>query len=57
MRILIVILLVLNALAFAAVQGWLGDIGNAHQRGEGERAANALNPGLIQLDRESENRP
>ena len=56
MRILTILLLVLNAFAFAAIQGWLGDIGSARQRGDGARMADTLKPELIRLERETANR-
>ncbi len=46
LRFLLILLLVLNALAFAAVQGWLS---GATPRGEAERLGNQLNPERIQL--------
>ena len=45
-RFIVVILLLLNLLAFAAIQGWLG--GSA-PRGEPERLSNQLNPSLYQF--------
>lgn len=49
LRFLIILLLVLNALAFAAVRGWLG---NAPPAGEPERIAAQLHPERIRLARE-----
>lgn len=46
LRFLLILLLVLNALAFAAVQGWLG---SAAPRGEPQRLASQLNPERIRL--------
>ena len=49
LRFLIILLLILNALAFSAVFGWLG---NAPPAGEPERIASQLNPERIRLERE-----
>lgn len=46
LRFLFVLLLVLNALAFAAIRGWLG---SAAPGGEPERITNQLNPDQIRL--------
>jgi len=46
LRFLFVVLLALNALAFVAIQGWLG---TPVVRGEPERLANQLHPELIRL--------
>ena len=43
-RFIVVILLLLNLLAFAAIQGWLG---GSRPRGEPERLSNQLNPQAI----------
>lgn len=49
LRFLIILLLVLNALAFAAISGWLGD---APSGGEAARIAAQLDPERIRLTRE-----
>ena len=49
LRFLIILLLILNALAFSAVFGWLG---NTPPAGEPERIASQLNPERIRLERE-----
>ncbi len=49
LRFLIILLLVLNALALAAISGWLGD---APSGGEAARIAAQLDPGRIRLPRE-----
>lgn len=54
LRFLIILLLVLNALAFAAVRGWLG---NAPPAGEPGRIASQLHPERIRLAREDAPRP
>lgn len=46
LRFLFILLLALNALAFAAIQGWLG---TAAPQGERERISNQLNPERIEL--------
>jgi len=46
LRALAIVLILLNLLAFAALQGWLG---GAAPRGEPERLTNQLNPERIQL--------
>lgn len=45
-RFLFILLLALNALAFAAIQGWLG---TAPPQGERERISNQLNPERVRL--------
>lgn len=50
LRLLIILFLVLNALAFAAIQGWLG---GGVPTGEPERIANQLNPEHIRLSHET----
>ena len=50
LRFLIILLLVLNALAFSALRGWLG---NAPPAGEPGRIASQLNPERIRLAREA----
>ena len=45
-RLLLIILLLLNLLAFAAGMGWLG---TAQERGEPERLTNQINPERIEL--------
>lgn len=55
LRFLFVVLLALNALAFVAIQGWLG---TPAVRGEPERLANQLHPERIRLaGRESPDTP
>ena len=49
LRFLIILLLVLNALAFSALRGWLG---SAPPAGEPGRIASQLNPERIRLARE-----
>jgi hypothetical protein len=46
MRLLTIVLLLLNLLAFAALNGWLGQAG---RNGEPERLTNQLNPERIEL--------
>ncbi len=46
LRFLFILLLALNALAFAAIQGWLG---TAAPQGERERISNQLNPERVRL--------
>ncbi len=46
LRFLFILLLALNALAFAAIQGWLG---TSAPQGERERISNQLNPERVQL--------
>lgn len=46
LRTFLIVLILLNALAFAALQGWLG---TATPRGEPERLTNQLNPERIKL--------
>ncbi|HRP25216.1 SPOR domain-containing protein [Thauera sp.] len=50
LRLLLILFLVLNALAFAAIQGWLG---GGVPTGEPERIANQLNPEHIRLAHEA----
>lgn len=49
LRLLLILLLALNLLAFAAIRGWLG---SADHEGEPERISNQLNPERIRLLRE-----
>ncbi len=46
LRLLLIVLILLNLLAIAAIQGWLG---SAPPRGEPERLTNQINPELIVL--------
>lgn len=46
LRTLLIVLILLNLIAFAALQGWLG---GAAPRGEPERLSNQLNPERIKL--------
>lgn len=50
MRLLLILLLVLNALAFAAIQGWLGSV---PPQGEPERLGNQLHPERIRFATDS----
>lgn len=54
LRFLIILFVVLNALAFAAIQGWLG---GGVPTGEPERIANQLNPEHIRLTHETRPQP
>lgn len=51
LRFFLILLLLLNALAFAAIQGWLG---TAPVRGEPERITNQLHPERIRLQHEGD---
>ncbi|QDF95868.1 hypothetical protein CJ010_04565 [Azoarcus sp. DD4] len=50
MRLFLILLLVLNALAFAAIQGWLG---STPPQGEPERVGNQLHPERIRFATDS----
>ena len=47
LRLLLIVLVLLNLLALAAIQGWLG---STSPRGEPERLTNQINPGVIVLN-------
>lgn len=47
LRLLLIVLVLLNLLAIAAIQGWLG---STSPRGEPERLTNQINPGVIVLN-------
>lgn len=47
LRLLLIVLVLLNLLAIAAIQGWLG---STSPRGEPERLTNQINPGAIVLN-------
>lgn len=53
LRFLVILLLLLNALAFAAIKGWLG---TTPVRGEPERITNQLHPDRIRLQHEVDGR-